>query len=474
MSDTAHDTDAQVTAAERAALRLANVDEQTRNAALRAIADAIREREAEVLAANAEDVAAAEEALARGEYTEALVDRLKLDGTKVESIASMVESVAEQDDPLGETLTARELDDGLELYRVAVPIGVVATVFESRPDALVQIAALALKSGNAVILKGGSEASESNRVLYGIVREAAAEVVAARDADEADVDGGANDADGGAADADAGIPDGWAQLIEAHEEVDRLLELDDHVDLVMPRGSSEFVSYIQDNTQIPVLGHTEGVCHVYVDRDADLSMAADVAFDAKVQYPAVCNAVETLLVHDAVAEAFLPEIVERYEAAGVELRGDERTREIVDVGAATPADWTAEYGDLELSIKVVDDVYAAIEHVNANGSKHTESVLTEDASTAETFMTGVDAASVFHNASTRFADGYRYGLGAEVGISTGKIHARGPVGLEGLTTYKYYLEGDGHLVATYAGEDATPFTHREFDGSWTPGRRSQR
>ncbi|MFO7926290.1 MAG: glutamate-5-semialdehyde dehydrogenase [Halobacteriota archaeon] len=441
------DTDRQVTEAQRAALKLANVDESDRNAALRSIADAVREHDEEILAANAEDVTEAEAMLERGEYTRALVDRLKLDGAKLESIAEMVDSVAGQDDPLGETLSARELDEGLELYRVAVPIGVIATVFESRPDALVQIAALAMKSGNAVILKGGSEAKESNRTLYRIIREATDEHFET-------------------------LPDGWAQLIEAHEEVDRLLQLDEKVDLVMPRGSSEFVSYIQDNTQIPVLGHTEGVCHVYVDEEADLSMAEDIAFDAKVQYPAVCNAVETLLVNGSVASDFLPGLVERYEDAGVELRGDAAAREIVGVGEATADDWRTEYGDLELSIKVVGDVYEAVEHINANGSKHTESIVTENAETAETFMTGIDAASVFHNASTRFADGYRYGLGAEVGISTGKIHARGPVGLEGLTTYKYYLEGDGHLVATYAGEDALPFSHRDLDAAWTPGRRS--
>ncbi|MCG1003014.1 MULTISPECIES: glutamate-5-semialdehyde dehydrogenase [Halobacterium] len=434
------DTEAQVTEAQRAALDLANVDEAARDAALQSMADAIRANSEEILSANEEDVAAGEELLAEGEYTQALVDRLKLDDAKLESIAEMVESVAEQDDPLGETLAARELDDDLELYKVAVPIGVVATVFESRPDALVQIAALALKSGNAVILKGGSEASESNRVLYDIIRDATAD-----------------------------LPTGWAQLIEAREDVDRLLEMDDKVDLVMPRGSSAFVSYIQDNTQIPVLGHTEGVCHVYVDDDADLDMAEDVAFDAKVQYPAVCNAVETLLVSEAVAEDFLPGMVSRYEDAGVELRGDDATRDIVDVAPATDDDWETEYGDLELSIKVVEDVYDAVNHVNAHGSKHTESILTDDEDAASVFMRGIDAASVFHNASTRFADGYRYGLGAEVGISTGKIHARGPVGLEGLTTYKYYLEGDGQLVASYSGEDALPFTHEDFDGEWQPG-----
>jgi len=442
MTDT--DTETQVEAAQQAALRLANVDETARNEALRAVADALRANEEAVLAANEEDVAEAEALLAEGEYTQALVDRLKLDAEKLEGVAEMVESVADQTDPLDRTLAARRLDDGLELYRVSVPIGVVGTIFESRPDALVQIAALALKSGNAVILKGGSEASETNRVLYRTVVGAVAEVEA--------------------------IPEGWAQLIEAHEAVDRVLGMDDAVDLVMPRGSSEFVSYVQDNTQIPVLGHTEGVCHVYVDEAADLELAGDVALDAKVQYPAVCNAVETLLVHEAVAEEFLPAVVDRYEAAGVTLRGDAATREVVDVDPVTDDDWATEYGDLELAIGVVGDVYEAIDHVNTHGSKHTESVLTEDSERARAFMQGVDAASVFHNASTRFADGYRYGLGAEVGISTGKVHARGPVGLEGLTTDKYYLEGDGQCVATYAGADGREFLHEEFDGEWVPGR----
>jgi len=439
------DTEAKVEAAEKAALELANVSDADRSAALESIAAAIDEHREEVIAVNDEDVEAAEEMLEAGEFTQALVDRLKVDDAKVDSIVEMVESVAAMDDPLGETLEARHLDDDLDLYKVAVPIGVIGTVFESRPDALVQIAALALKSGNAVILKGGSEASESNRELFEIIREAAQDVEA--------------------------IPEGWVQLIEAREAVDTVLGMDEHIDLLMPRGSSDFVSYVQDNTQIPVLGHTEGVCHVFVDSEADLTAAEDVAFDAKVQYPAVCNAVETLLVHDNVAEDFLPEMAERYAAAGVELRGDERTREIlgdvdVDVNEATDEDWRTEYGDLILSIKVVDSLQAAIDHVNTNGSKHTESILTEDDGKARKFMTGVDAASVFHNASTRFADGYRYGLGAEVGISTGKIHARGPVGLEGLTTYKYYLEGDGHLVASYAGEDALPFSHEDFDGEW--------
>ncbi len=436
------DIEADVEEAQHAALELAKLSDEERTAALHEIADAIEARTDEILAENETDVEEGERLLEAGEYTQALVDRLKLSASKVESIAEMVHSVAEQDDPLGRTLSARELDDDLELYKVAVPIGVVGTVFESRPDALVQIAALGLKSGNAVILKGGSEALHSNRILFEIIADAA---------------------------ADADIPDGWAQHIEAREDVDALLEMDESIDLLMPRGSSEFVSYIQDNTSIPVLGHTEGICHVYVDDAADLSMAEDIAYDAKVQYPAVCNAVETLLVHEDVAEAFLPAIADRYETADVEIRGDEATREIVDVAAATAADWDTEYGDLIVSVKVVDSLEAAIDHVTTHGSKHTESIVTEDADRASTFMRSIDSASVFHNASTRFADGYRFGLGAEVGISTGKIHARGPVGLEGLTTYKYHLEGDGQLVATYAGEDAKPYTHDEFDGDWVPG-----
>ncbi|MFD1564990.1 glutamate-5-semialdehyde dehydrogenase [Haloarchaeobius amylolyticus] len=439
------DIERDVEEAQTAALELAKLSDEDRSAALHAIADALEARTDEILAENETDVTEGERLLEEGEYTQALVDRLKLSESKIEDIAEMVRSVAGQDDPLGKTLSARELDEDLELYKVAVPIGVVGTVFESRPDALVQIAALGLKSGNAVILKGGSEALHSNRILFEIIEEAA---------------------------ADAGIPDGWAQHIEAREDVDALLEMDDAIDLLMPRGSSAFVSYIQDNTSIPVLGHTEGICHVYVDDEADLSMAEDIAYDAKVQYPAVCNAVETLLVHTDVADEFLPAIADRYETAGVEMRGDEVTREIVDVEAATDDDWDTEYGDLIVSIKVVDSLEAAIDHITVHSSKHTESIVTEDADRASTFMRSLDSASVFHNASTRFADGYRYGLGAEVGISTGKIHARGPVGLEGLTTYKYHLEGDGQLVATYAGEDAKPFTHEEFDGEWTPGRLS--
>lgn len=438
------DTIEKVSAAQDAALEMAQTSDEQRKDALRSIADTLDANRDDILEANARDVAEAEAMRDRGEYSQVLVDRLKLDDTKIDTIVEMVESVANLEDPLGQTRDARTLDDGLELYEVSVPIGVIGSVFESRPDALVQIAALSLRSGNAAILKGGSEARYSNRELYQSIREATSDFV-----------------------------DGWVHLVEAHEAVDTVLEMDEAIDLLMPRGSTEFVRYIQDNTKIPVLGHTEGVCHVYVDDDADLGMATDIAYDSKVQYPAVCNAAETLLVHEAVAADFLPAIVERYEEAGVEVRGDERTRSIIDAHEATESDWETEYGDLIISIRVVESVPDAIDHVNQYGSKHTEAIVTEAVTSADRFMQGVDAASVFHNASTRFADGYRYGLGAEVGISTGKIHARGPVGLEGLTTDKYYLEGDGHRVATYTGADAESFTHESLDADWHPGRLSE-
>jgi glutamate-5-semialdehyde dehydrogenase len=441
-------TEAKVAEAETAALRIAGLSDEARTGALHSVADAIDANHGAILDANEKDVSEAEELLEAGEYTQALVDRLELSPAKLESISEMVRSVADQDDPLGKTQAARKLDEGLELYRCSVPIGVVGTIFESRPDALVQIASLCLRSGNAVILKGGSEASHSNRVLYELIREATAE--------------------------ESDVHDGWAQLIEARADVDTVLGMDESIDLVMPRGSSEFVRYIQDNTSIPVLGHTEGVCHVYVDEAADLSMATDISYDAKVQYPAVCNAVETLLVHEAVAGEFLPRIADRYEDADVEMRGDEAARAVVPMETATESDWETEYGDLVVAVRVVDSLAAAVEHVTTYGSKHTDSIVTDDATRAGRFMRSLDSASVFHNASTRFADGYRYGLGAEVGISTGKTHARGPVGLDGLTTYQYYLEGDGQLVGTYAGADAKPFVHEDFDGEWNPGSLSGR
>jgi len=420
-------------AARAAALQLANVPTEVKNVALQRAASAILENSELVLSANAKDVELAEGLQSKGRLSKSLVQRLKLDEHKLEDIAVMVESVAKLEDPIGKTLYAMQLDENLELYKVSCPIGVIGAIFESRPDVLPQISSLSLKSGNSVILKGGKEAKHSNEALFELMREAT---------------------------EGAGIPNGWIQLIEAREEVRELLRLEEYIDLLLPRGSNEFIKYVQSNTRIPVLGHSEGICHIYVDNHADLQKALDICYDAKVQYPAVCNAVETLLVHRAIAPRFLPAMAKMYERAGVEIKGDERTRKIIKAKKATEKDWRTEYLDLIISIKIVNSIDEAINHINTYGSKHTDSIVTEDKPAALKFLQGVDSSSVMLNTSTRFSDGYRYGLGAEVGISTGKIHARGPVGLEGLTSSKYYLLGNGQVVANYIGSSARQFTHR--------------
>jgi glutamate-5-semialdehyde dehydrogenase len=428
-------------AARGASLKLANIPTKTKNTALLKIASEVSKHKKELLKANAEDVGEAERLLESGKISKAFVQRLKLNDSKLHDVAEMVRSVARLEDPVGRTLYAMELDRGFELYKVSCPIGVIGAIFEARPDVLPQMSALCLKSGNAVVLKGGKEAKHSNEAFFELIRDATER---------------------------AGIPSGWIQLIEARQEVRKLLKLDELIDLLVLRGSSEFVKYIQANTRIPVIGHAEGICHIYVDADADLQRGVDVCYDAKVQYPAVCNAVETLLVHSAVAEQFLPRLAERYREAKVEMRGCERTRKILpDIKKAAEEDWRTEYLDLIISIKVVDSVDEAIDHINTYGSKHTDAIITENGKTALKFLTGVDSSSVMLNASTRFSDGYRYGLGAEVGIATGKIHARGPVGMEGLTTTKYYLLGEGQTVATYLGPTARPFTHQALSKRWS-------
>jgi glutamate-5-semialdehyde dehydrogenase len=426
-------------AARAAALALANVSTEVKNIALQRAASAILENSEMVLNANAKDVDLAEGLQSKGRLSKSLVQRLKLDEHKLENIAVMVESVAKLEDPIGKTLYAMELDENLELYKVSCPIGVIGAIFESRPDVLPQISSLSLKSGNSVILKGGKEAKHSNEALFELMREAT---------------------------EGAGIPKGWIQLIEARGDVRKLLRLDEHIDLLLPRGSNEFIKYVQSNTRIPVLGHSEGICHIYVDEHADLQKALDICYDAKVQYPAVCNAVETLLVHRAIALIFLPAMAKKYESAGVEVKGDEKTRKIIKAKKATEKDWRTEYLDLIISIKIVNNIDEAINHINTYGSKHTDSIVTEDKLAALKFLEGVDSSSVMLNTSTRFSDGYRYGLGAEVGISTGKIHARGPVGLEGLTSTKYYLLGNGQVVANYSGASARQFTHMPLQKRW--------
>jgi glutamate-5-semialdehyde dehydrogenase len=432
---------AKAQAARQASIELAMLSSEQKNETLKAIADAIWRNRSALQEENGKDLSDANVLLKEGKISRAVVQRLKLDEMKIESIVSMVRSVTSLEDPVGKTDYAVELDDGLELFRVSSPIGVIGFIFESRPDALVQIASLCLKSGNAVLLKGGSEVRNSNLALYRVIRDAAAE---------------------------AGAPEGWIQLLEARADVAKMLELDEHVDLVIPRGSNSFVRYIQTNTKIPVLGHAEGICHIYVDVDADIGKAVDICFDAKVQYPSVCNAVDRLLVHREVAETFLPQIVDKYLEAEVEVRGDPETIRILGdrIKEASEADWTAEYLDYIVAVKIVDDLDEAIDHVNRYGSHHTDTIVTENEESAFKFMGKVDSASVIWNASTRFSDGYRYGLGAEVGISTGKIHARGPTGLEGLTIYKYHLVGTGQIVRAYTGKGAKKFKHLAIDKSW--------
>ena len=421
--------------AKEAALRLAGLSTQVKNRALQGMADLLRDRRADILAANQQDVQLATDLVANGALSKPLLDRLKLNADKVLGMAQGVESVAQLPDPVGQTLSAVELDDGLELRQVSCPIGVIGAIFESRPDAVPQIASLCWKSGNAVILKGGTEAQASNRMLVNLLRCG----VAAIDPDLADA----------------------VQMIETREDVRALLQLEDHIDLFVPRGSNDFVRYIQDNTRVPVLGHADGICHAYVDQHADLAQAVAVCYDAKVQYPAVCNAIETVLVHRQIAPTFLPLLAKAYKPAGVEMRGCDATRALLpNIVPAADEDWDTEYLDLIVSIRLVDDLEAAIAHVNRHGSGHTDTIVTEDRQAAERFLDGVDAATVMHNASTRFADGFRFGKGAEIGISTNKTHARGPVGLEGLVLYKYRLSGRGHVVADYVGPQAKPFTHR--------------
>lgn len=414
---------------------LAPLRDAARGRALGAVADALEADARRVLDANGEDVAAAERLVARGELSLPLLRRLALDARKIARMAEGVRAVAALPDPLGVVRMATLLDEGLTLRRVTCPLGVIAAVFESRPDALVQIAALCLKSGNAAILKGGREAAHTNRLLADLLREAASSA--------------------GEAPADA------LQLVEAREDVRALLSRDDAVDLLIPRGSNEFVRYIKEHATIPVLGHADGVCHLYVDAAADTEMAVRLALDAKTQYPAVCNAIETLLVHEKKARAYLPLAADALVEKGVAIRGCAATRDILpNAGAASAEDWKTEHLDLILSVRVVDSLAGAIGHINSHGSRHTEAIVTSDEAAARTFLSQVDAASVMWNASTRLADGFRYGFGAEVGIATDKVHARGPVGLEGLVTYKYHLVGDGHLVSDYEGAGARAFLHQ--------------
>lgn len=402
--------------ARKAALQLASASLEQRNAVLLAAAEKLEKNQAKILEANALDVAKAGE---KG-LSAPLLSRLKLTETKCARMAEGLRSLALLPDPLGHVQYAKELTPGLNLYRVACPIGVIGVIFESRPDALVQISSLCLKSGNAVLLKGGREAMQTNEVLAELILEATVE---------------------------CDLPAGWCNLLHSREDVQEMLKLHDRIDLIIPRGSNAFVRYIMQNSEIPVLGHADGLCHVYVDEACDIRQAVKLTVDSKTQNLSVCNAAETLLVHEKAAAEFLPLAKAALEAKNVEIRGDERTRAVIECKAASETDWETEYLDAVLSVKVVDSLQEAIIHINQYGSHHTDAILSTDANHINTFMTLVDSADVFANCSTRFADGFLFGFGAEVGIATGKIHARGPMGMEGLCTYKYRLYGSGQALA---------------------------
>lgn len=402
---------------------LASLPEETRNAALDAVAAALEKNKEAIFEANLKDLSAAEEM----SLSAPIVNRLNFDAHKLQTCITGINDLVDLEDPLFKVLLNRELDDGLVLTKTTCPIGVIGVIFESRPDALVQIAALCMKSGNCAVLKGGSEAKNTNRVLFETIYDAA---------------------------VGAGLPEGFAVLIEDRAEIGELLKCHDYVDLLIPRGSNEFVQYIMDNSKIPVMGHADGICHIYVDGAADIDKAVPIIIDSKTQYVAACNTAETLLVHKDIADLIIPLLA---DASGdkISYRCDARSMGLIRCEEATEEDFKTEYLDYILSVKVVDDIDEAIDHINRYGSHHTDCIITEDKDSAEKFMALVDSAGVYQNCSTRFADGFRYGFGAEVGISTGKIHARGPVGLDGLVTYKYKLVGEGHVVADYANGNAT-------------------
>ena len=402
---------------------LAASSAELRNRALLLVKDNLEKHAEEIFAENRKDLARAEET----GVAEAVRKRLKFDEKKLQDVTAGLVQLAGLPDPLGKVTLSRELDEGLKLTRISCPIGVIGVIFEARPDALVQISSLCIKSGNCAVLKGGKETALTNRILFGIIRDSVVE---------------------------AGLPQHSLLQAELHQEIDELLACDDCVDLLIPRGSNAFVRYIMDNTRIPVMGHADGICHIYVDEDASVEKAIPVILDAKTQYTAACNAVETLLVNRKAAPAFLPVLASALKEAGVKLRG---TKEVTNmIGGETIEDEKyPEYLDLIVSVKLVDDVKEAVEHINRYGSHHTDAILTENDETAAYFMQMVDSAGVYRNCSTRFADGFRYGFGAEVGISTSKLHARGPVGLEGLVTYKYLLEGNGDIVGDFASGKRT-------------------
>lgn len=406
--------------AREASLKLASLNTKTKNLALQNVAELLDANKAKILEANKSDLLDAEKMVQSGELSQAVFNRLKLDDTKFNTMVSGVHDLIKLDDPINKCLLARELDQGLNLYKISCPIGVIGIIFEARPDVISQISALAIKSANAVILKGGKEAVNTNKAIFEIIQNAL--------------------------DKTENFPKNAINQVFEREDVNKMLNMSEYIDLIIPRGGNSLVKFIKENTKIPVLGHADGICHIFADESADLKMAIDIVIDAKTQYPSVCNAVETLLIHKNFMHA--NDLLEAIKNAGVKL---------VD----SPESWAFEYSDKILAYKFVNNIEEAIEHINRYGSGHTDAIVTDNMQNAEKFLNEVDSANVYHNVSTRFSDGYRYGFGAEVGVSTNKTHARGPVGLDGLTIYKYKLYGSGQIVKDYA-EGKRHFTHKDL------------
>ena len=402
--------------AKEASLKIADLSTEIKNKALIQIADEIEAHKNEIFEANKKDLADAEKLVQNGELSKSTFNRLKLDENKMRDMIQGIRDVAKLEDPVNKKLLVRELDSDLTLYKVSCPIGVLGIIFEARPDVIAQISSLAIKSANAVILKGGKESVNTNKKILSVINSALEKVKE--------------------------FPKNVVQQVFTHEDVAEMLKCDKYINLIIPRGGNKLVKFIKENTKIPVLGHADGICHIFVDETAELDMAIKIVTDAKTQYPSACNSVETLLIHEKFPK--IDNLLAALQLSEIQL---------ID----KPESWSHEYGDKILSFKLVKNVDEAIEHINTYGSGHTDSIITKNIENAEKFMNKVDSAGVYFNASTRFADGFRYGFGAEVGISTNKTHARGPVGLDGLTIYKYKLIGNGNIVKDYV--DGTKCFH---------------
>lgn len=402
-----------------AATQALQLSTKIKNNALLKIADLLEQNKDKIIKANIIDLENAKD------LSKSMFNRLKLDDNKIRDMIQGVRDISLLADPINQEIWSKDIAENMTLKKVSCPIGVIGVIFEARPDVISQISSLAIKSSNAVILKGGSEAVNTNKIIFELINDALSSI--------------------------QDFPKNMINLIFTRDDVKELLDADNYVNLIIPRGSNALVKYIKSNTKIPVLGHADGICHIYIDEFADINKVLDICIDAKCQYPSACNSVETILINEKVALYFMPQLMFKFIENGVEVIGDENILKIIpNVKLATEDDWQTEYGDKIVSIKVVKNIDEAIAHINKYGSGHTDCIITENNENSDKFMMFVDSSGVYKNASTRFADGFRYGFGAEVGISTNKTHARGPVGLEGLTIYKYKLFGNGDIVADFA------------------------